>query len=400
MKNKIQISGVTLLILGMLSMLPPFAIDMYLPAFIEIAQDLQVGTETIQKSLSVFAIGFALGQLIWGPIADSVGRKPVIILGLVIYSFSSFLLNHASNIDHFLWLRFIQGIFGAGPAVVVVALVRDSLGSDKNSFSKTLSVISLVGILAPLMAPFIGGYITTWFHWRGIFYVLTGFSFVAMLLVIFKIPETLAPENKQKFSLQSIFRRIYSLIRNKKVMGYIFSGAFSFGGIFAFITAGSAVYIGIYGVKTEHFGYFFILNILVMYAFNIFNNRFVTKIGSEKMLRFGLAFNILAACWLLIVLVLGLGFWYMAIGVSFYVGIISLIGSNSMAAVMDNYPSMAGIASSLIGTIRFSMASLVGYLVSLLPSNSAMPMLSTMIITSFLGGLCYYFGVYRLRHLK
>ena len=143
--------------LGILSMLPPLGVDMYLPAFLNIAQDFQVTNDQVQHTLTSFAYGLALGQLFWGPFGDSFGRKPIILLGVVIAAFAALILTQIHSIGNFTALRFIQGFFGASPVVLVGALLRDLF--DKNELSKIMSTISLVFMVAPLVAPIIGGYI-------------------------------------------------------------------------------------------------------------------------------------------------------------------------------------------------------------------------------------------------
>ncbi len=158
MKN----NGIFIIIMGLLSMLPPLAIDMYLPSFLDIAKDLDVSQEKVQTTLAIFTFGFAVGQLFWGPIADSFGRKPIILLGLSGGVVASFFLTQVFDIEHFYLLRLIQGLFGAAPAVVLGALVRDLF--ERNQFAKMMSTIMIITMVAPLVAPIVGGYVAKWFH--------------------------------------------------------------------------------------------------------------------------------------------------------------------------------------------------------------------------------------------
>ena len=155
------------LILGILSMLTPLAIDMYLPAFLNIANDFSVSQEKIQTTLALFTFGFAFGQLFWGPLSDSYGRKPIILIGIVVSAVVSLGITQVKHIEHFYALRFVQGFFGASPAVVTGALLRDLFA--KNEFARQMSMIMIVTMIAPLLAPVLGGYLTDWFHWHIIF---------------------------------------------------------------------------------------------------------------------------------------------------------------------------------------------------------------------------------------
>ena len=366
--------------LGILSMLP---------AFLNIAQDFQVTNDQVQHTLTSFAYGLALGQLFWGPFGDSFGRKPIILLGVVIAAFAALILTQIHSIGNFTALRFIQGFFGASPVVLVGALLRDLF--DKNELSKIMSTISLVFMVAPLVAPIIGGYIVYFFHWHAIFYVIAGVGFLSILLVFFIVPETHRKEKRIPLRLNIIARNFMALWKQKPVLGYMFSTSFAFGGLFAFVTAGSIVYIGIYGIKPENFGYFFMLNIGIMTLSSFLNRRLVAKLGAETMLRCGLGVQFLAAVWLLLVVLFDLGFWPMALGVAVFVGQNPLISSNSMASILEKFPNAAGSANSMVGSVRFGIGASVGSLVSLLPTNSAVPMLLAMVICSVIAVVCYYF---------
>lgn len=190
------------------------------------------------------------------------------------------------------------------------------------------------------------------------------------------------------------------MISHKATLGYVLVGGMSFAGMFCFLTSGSLVYIGLYGVSSEYFGYFFMLNIAVMMVMTFINGRLVTKIGSEKMLRIGMSLQLLAGIWLIISATLQLGLWSMAIGVAFFVGMVSTIGSNASAAILDRYPQMAGTANAVAGTARFGIGSLVGAGLSHIPLTSERPMLYTMAACTVVGFIAYYFLSCRNQQLQ
>ncbi|MBN6075956.1 Bcr/CflA family multidrug efflux MFS transporter [Aggregatibacter actinomycetemcomitans] len=375
--------------LGILSMLPPLSVDMYLPAFLNIAQDFQVSNDQVQHTLTSFAYGLALGQLFWGPFGDSFGRKPIILLGVTVAALAALILTQIHSIGNFTALRFIQGFFGAAPVVLVGALLRDLF--DKNELSKMMSTITLVFMVAPLVAPILGGYIVYFFHWHAIFYVIAMMGLLSILLVFFVVPETHHKEKRIPLRLNIIARNFMALWKQKPVLGYMFAASFAFGGLFSFVTAGSIVYIGIYGIKPENFGYFFMLNIAVMIFGSFLNGRLVHKVGAETMLRVGLAVQFLSAIWLVLVVLLDLGFWAMAIGIAIFVGQNSLISSNAMASILEKFPNAAGSANSMVGSVRFGTGACVGSLVALMNMSSATPMLLTMVVCSVMAVVCYYF---------
>nr|WP_314739993.1 Bcr/CflA family multidrug efflux MFS transporter [uncultured Haemophilus sp.] len=377
------------IILGMMAMLPPLAIDMYLPSFLDIARDLAVSQEKVQTTLAVFTFGFAVGQLFWGPVADSFGRKPIIIIGLAGAAVAAYFLTEVDNIETFYLLRLIQGLCGAAPAVVLGALVRDLF--DRNRFAQMMSVIMIISMLAPLVAPILGGYLAKYFHWHSIFYTLLAMGIACVVLVSWKIPETLATEKRQPINFRNVLTNYAKLLGHIPSLGYVLVGGLTFAGMFCFLTSSSLVYIGIYGVSQEHFGYFFMLNMIVMASMTAINGKLVTKLGSEKMLRVGLGTMLTAGIWLAVVATFDLGFWAMVAGVPFYVGMLSTVGSNATAAVLDKFPQMAGTANAVAGTARFGIGSLVGALLSQIAVTSAKPMLYAMTLCVVLAALSYYF---------
>ncbi|MBD1577319.1 MULTISPECIES: Bcr/CflA family multidrug efflux MFS transporter [Vibrio] len=364
------------LILGSIGLLTPFAIDMYLPAMPNIAQDFGIDSGLVQGTLTAYTAGFAIGQLLHGPLADSYGRRPVMLLGTVFFAITSVICATTTSIDALLYTRFAQGFAGAASAVVVQAVVRDMF--NREDFARAMSFITLVITISPLLAPMVGGHLAVWFGWRSIFTTLAIVACLVLVAVFFKIPETLAPENKQPLRFKTTMINYYKLFTNPVAFGLIFCGAFSFGGMFAFITAGSFVYIGIFGVKPEMFGYLFALNVIGMVVMTSFNGKAVRKMGSHWMLRFGLSCQTLAgvvlfACWLF-----GWGLWVIVPCVILFVGTISIIGSNSMGLLLNNYPAMAGTASSLAGTLRFGTGAVVSAVIAVSPSGYLWPMVFAM----------------------
>lgn len=392
-KPEYKASLVFVFTLGILSMLPPLGIDMYLPSFLNIAQDLAITPEQVQFTLTFFTYGMAAGQLFWGPVGDSFGRKPIILLGVSVGATVALILTQINSIENFTALRFVQGFFGAAPVVLVGALLRDLF--DKNELSRMMSMITLVFMVAPLLAPIIGGQIIKYWHWHTIFYVIGAMSILSLSLVFFIIPETHKKENRIPLHLNIIVRNFVTLWKQKEVLGYMFSSGLGFGGLFAFITSGSIVYIGLYGIKPENFGFFFMLNIGIMTLGSILNGRFVRKIGAERMMQIGLCIQFISGIWLVLTALFDLGFWCMAIGVAVFVGQNSLISSNAMASILGQFPTMAGTANSVAGSVRFGIGASVGSLVALMKMDSAAPMLYTMSACSLGAVCCYYFLTYR-----
>ncbi|PME19332.1 Bcr/CflA family drug resistance efflux transporter [Vibrio cyclitrophicus] len=381
-----QLGWMLFLVLGAIGALTPLAIDMYLPAMPTIAKDLGVTAGEVQITLTAYTAGFALGQLLHGPLADSYGRKPVLLIGVFFFAIASVVSATTHGIEALTLVRTAQGF--AGAAVIIQAVVRDMF--DREDFARTMSFVTLVMTVAPLIAPMIGGYLALWFGWRSIFWVLAIFAVIVILAVIIKIPETLPVENRQPLRFKTTIRNYARLCKNPTAMGLIFSGAFSFSGMFAFLTAGSFVYIDIYGVRPDLFGYLFGLNIVAMILMTTINGRIVKKVGSHTMLRAALVIQLLAGVGLLAGWALNLGLWGIVPFVMLFIGTISTIGSNSMGLLLSGYPNMAGTASSLAGTLRFGTGSVVGAIVAMLPSDSAGSMAMVMAACAVMSALLYW----------
>lgn len=386
--NTPHISFLLFLVLGAIGALTPLAIDMYLPAMPVIAKDLGVSAGAVQMTLTAYTAGFAIGQLLHGPLADSYGRRPVLLIGVLLFGIAATVSATTQGIEALTYVRAAQGFAGAAAAVVIQAVVRDMF--DREDFARAMSFVTLVMTVAPLAAPMIGGHLAIWFGWRSIFWVLAIFAAVVIALVVWKIPETLSAENRQPLRFRNTIRNYVQLSRNPVAMGLVFSGAFSFAGMFAFLTAGSFVYIDIYGVDPDQFGYLFGLNIVAMIIMTSLNGRMVKRVGSHAMLRFGLLIQLCAGIGLFIAWLLNLGLWGIVPFVVLFIGTLSTIGSNSMGLLLSGYPKMAGTASSLAGTLRFGTGSVVAAIVAMMPSDVEWPMIVVMTACSVLSSLFYW----------
>ncbi|HCI5452044.1 TPA: Bcr/CflA family multidrug efflux MFS transporter [Enterobacter kobei] len=366
----------TVFILGLLAMLMPLSIDMYLPALPVISAQFGVPAGSAQMTLSTYILGFALGQLLYGPMADSLGRKPVILGGTLVFAGAAVACALAQTIDHLIFMRFLHGLAAAAASVVINALMRDIY--PKEEFSRMMSFVMLVTTIAPLMAPMAGGAVLVWFSWHAIFWILALAALLASAMIFFFIDETLPAEHRQKFHIRTTIGNFASLFRHKRVLSYMLASGFSFAGMFSFLSAGPFVYIELNHVSPQHFGYYFALNIVFLFVLTIINSRFVRRVGALNMFRAGLWIQFVIAVWLVVSAFLGVGFWALVIGVAAFVGCVSMISSNAMAVILDEFPHMAGTASSLAGTFRFGIGAIVGALLSMATFTTAWPMLWAM----------------------
>lgn len=363
-------------ILGLLSMLMPLAIDMYLPSMPTIARDFGVTEGDVQMTLNSYLIGFAAGQLVYGPMADALGRKPVILGGTLIFALASAGCAMSQDIGTFIGMRGLHGFAAAAASVVINALMRDMFTKDE--FSRSMSFVVLVMTVAPLLAPIMGGMMMLWFSWHAIFWTIMIAALIAALLVLFFIRETLPKERRKPFRLRIMLGQFVTLFRQKRVLCYMVASGFSFAGMFSFLSAGSFVYIQLYGLTELEFGYCFALNIVFLFIMTTINSRYVRRFGALNMLRTGLVVQLLAGCWLVLAASADLGFVALMIGVACYVGNIAMITSNAMAVILDDYPHMAGTASSLAGVLRFGIGAGVGAVVASFDMTTVWPMVGAM----------------------
>ncbi len=376
-----------IVILGLLSMLMPLAIDMYLPAMPTIAREFGVSAGSVQMTLSAYVLGFSVGQLFYGPLADSLGRKPVILFGTLCFALAAAACALSHSVEQLIYMRLLHGLSAAAASVVINALMRDMF--TKDDFSRMMSFVVLVMTVAPLLAPLIGGALLLLFNWHAIFWIMSLAALVATVLVLLYIRETLPRERRQKFHLRTTIGNFGALFRHKRVFCYMLASGFSFAGLFSFLSAGPFVYININGVSPQHFGYYFALNVVFLFIITLINSRCVKRFGAQRMFRLGLIIQLLTGIWLLIVCAVGLGFMPLVIGVAVFVGCVPMVTSNGMAVILDDFPHMAGTASSLAGTLRFGVGAIVGAVLSLATFNSAWPMALSMAFCTLSSMLCY-----------
>ncbi|WP_423201728.1 Bcr/CflA family multidrug efflux MFS transporter [Dickeya lacustris] len=357
-------------------MLMPIAIDMYLPALPVIAKEFSVDPGRVQMTLSSYVLGFAIGQIFYGPMSDSIGRKPVIFAGVLIFTLAAAACALSQTVEQLINMRFLHGLSAASASVVINALMRDMF--SKEEFSRMMSFVILVMTVAPLLAPIIGGALLFWLSWHAIFWTIAAASLVATVLVWVFIRESLPAARRQRFHLRTTIGNFFQLLRHRRAFSYMFASGLSFAGMFAFLSAGPFVYIDLNGVSPQHFGYYFALNIVFLFLMTLLNSRIVSRMGAMFMFRLGLIIQFIMGLWLIAVSSFHLGFLPLVFGVAVFVGCVATVASNAMAVILDDFPHMAGTASSLAGTFRFGLGSLVGALLSQLTFHSAWPMVGIM----------------------
>ena len=360
------------MLLGTLGAFGPLSMDMYLPSLPTLASYFSTTTSKAQLTLSGFTLGFALGQLLYGPISDRYGRKWVLVSGIALYAIASVLCATATDVETLIFVRILQAIGGGAGVVLTRAIVRDIY--EHEAGARALSLTLLVPSLAALVSPFIGGQILLWADWRGIFWLLAAFGIFILSLGIFRLPETHPREKRFPTSLSKILRDYLTILCDRNAVGYMLCGAFSFAGMFAQLSGTPFVYIEIYGVAPEYFGFLFALNVIGIMIGSYINSRLVMRFGIRRMLVAGTTTALCGGLLLAILVTFDLGgLMGIVLSIALYMVPHNITNANATTGALEKFPHIAGTASALIGAIRFGMGAAVGALVGVLHDGTALP---------------------------
>jgi len=360
-------------ILGALTAFGPLSIDMYLPSLPALAADLDASTSRVQMTLSSYFLGGALGQLLIGPLSDRFGRRPLILAGMGLYVLTSAFCALSSGVEMLIAQRFLQAIGGSAATVLARAMVRDFFSGDRAA--RILSLIMLVMGAAPLLAPFMGGYLLLLFDWRAIFWTLSVLGAVCFVLVITMVRESHPEERRMRHGLVGMLGVYGRIIRQPAAMGYLASNATAYGGMFAFFAGSPFIYIDLFQVAPENYGLLFACNVIALMLVSMVNARFVTTIGAHRLYVWGTILIAVSGLALLLTAATGYGgLPGIVIPLFIYIGSLSLIGANSIALALDRFPQAAGSVSALSGGITFAIGAVCTSAVGVFHDGSALAM--------------------------
>lgn len=356
-------------LLASIMALSPLAIDMYLPAMPMLAEYLATDMPMVQNSLSIYLFGYALGLVLFGPMADKSSRRKMVIFGVSGFLLASLLLPFVSNIEQFLALRFIQAFVSSAATVVVPSAIREYY--QKNT-AKGLSYVSMIMMLAPMIAPSIGSVLLIAHSWQMIFYVLSFYSVVILLSVVKYLPEavrnTIEPDKEISFVTR--YKIVFS---NNEARFDIISSMMISLAFFAYITAIPFVYLTVFNVSEFNFSILFGITVMALMSAHFINTRLVVRKGSRKMLRYGLRCAMIASITLLVVNYFSLPLVYTVASILPLMGGISMVAVNSDALVITKFPDHSGTATAVIGTLRFGIGALAGPILAYFYDGSAFP---------------------------
>ncbi len=376
-------------ILGALSAFAPLATDMYLPALPTLERAFAASSLQVQLTLATFFAGFAVGQSLFGPITDRFGRKRPLYFGLGVFVASSVACALAPSIHAFSLFRFLQAFGACAGLVISRAMVRDLF--DPQQAVRVFSALMLVFGVAPILAPLIGGYLLVWFGWQAIFAALAAFGLACLAAIALLLPETHKAENVQPLSLKPVLAGYGRLLVHREFVGYTLTSGFSMAGMFAYIAGSPFVFIELYGVPAQQYGWLFGLNAAGLIAASQINGRLLhRRFGSHAILR---VTNIAQSiCGLVLLLTAATGFGGLAGILLPLFGFISCNGlkmPNATALAMAPHGRNAGTASALMGTMQFTLGAISALIIGALHFRSAVPMAGVIALCGVLGFAVY-----------
>ena len=360
-----------LLILGALSAFGPLAIDFYLPSFPALARAFATDVEHVQLSLASYFVGLAIGQLIYGPMADRFGRRKPLLVGVALFSLASLACALAPSLEWLIAARFVQALGGCAGMVVSRAVVRDMC--DPISSAKVFSQLMLVMGLAPILAPLAGGLLLSSLGWPSIFICLTLFSFACLLAVAKWLPETLA-DDAPPAPLRGALGEYKRLFADLPFMVYALTGGFAIAGMFAYIAGSPFIFIELYGIPAEHYGWLFGSNALGFILVAQLNAWLVARHGPAYWLGKTVWFYLACGLGLLLVaLSKPLALWPLLIPLFGCIASLGILLPNASACAMSGQGKHAGSASALLGSVQFVIAASAAAMVGVLHDGSAWP---------------------------
>jgi len=371
------------IILGLLSAVGPFAIDMYLPALPTIAADLQADVATVQWTLTAYFMAFGVAQLFYGPWADQVGRRTPLFFGLGVFIVGSIWSAMAGDIGHLIAARVVQGFGGAVLMVVPRAVIRDM--HTGSAAARLMAMVMLVISVSPMLAPLAGSGLIALGHWRLIFWVLCAAAGLSLLMVGFVLPETLAPEARVKVNLKSLWAGTKTLFRDPVFMGLTLIGGFGFASFMVFIASASFVYSGQFGLSPTGFSVAFAINAIGFFAASQAAGPAMDKFGIVPVMRGAVIGFAVAAAILFLICLAGFGTLPVVVAGLFIANAcLGLIIPTTMVMALDPHGSIAGLASSLGGTLQMLVGGLMVAITGLFFDGTATPMVGAIALCAAL----------------
>ena len=339
-----------IILISILSSVAPMGVDTYLPSIPEIAKYFDVNIHKVELSLSIFLIGFAIGQIFGGPISDRYGRRVGSIVGLLGYALFSFLIIFSSSIYE-LWIyRFLEAFFGGITVVNATAAVRDRFSGQEAA--KVFSLIGMVRSLAPLLAPVFGAAIIHFFPWEGIFVFLTIYALIVAFFIYKDLPESFT------YTKQNIIESYKLVLTHKKAMKAMLVLAISFGAFFIIIAKTSYIYIEYFGIKTDYFPIFFGINFIILIAMIKVNVNLLKTYEAKNIAKYATLIQFYVGI-IFLLIHKDMNLILTVIIIASYMSMMAFIFGNCMSLAIEHFSKNAGVASGVIGVLQFGLGALI-----------------------------------------
>lgn len=385
-----------ILILGALTALSPFSIDMYLPAFQKIASDFGVQVADISLSLSSYFVGLAFGQLFYGPLLDRFGRKPPLYAGLIIYIIATIGCMTSQSVEALVLFRLVQALGGCAAQVASIAMVRDFF--DAQHSAKIFSLLILILGASPLLAPTTGSFLALHFGWQSVFVALAIIALLLLLIVFYFLPEGHQPDKSQSLRLESIFKNYYSILLHPQFYTYVFAGSFAFSGLFVYLASSPVIFLEIFHVEPQIYGWIFGFMAAGFIACSQLNILFIKKFSTDQILitgMIGLASVASLFC------IGAYNNWYGLLGTVLllfsYLAFAGIIGPNASALSLMPFEKNAGSASALMGAVQMAIGALSSVLIGFITARELFPFTLIFVATAFVGLSILFLGRRRIK---
>jgi DHA1 family bicyclomycin/chloramphenicol resistance-like MFS transporter len=380
-----------ILILGSLTALGPFSIDMYLPGFPAIAADLHTNVARVALSLSSYFVGISAGQLLYGPLLDRFGRKRPLYIGLLLYILASAGCMLVRSIDSLIILRFIQAIGSCAAAVASVALVRD-LFPVKDT-AKVFALLMLVVGASPMLAPTAGGYVTHAFGWQAVFVILCLLGVLILVASIFWLPDGAKPDTSLSLQPKPIIRNFLAVLKVPQFYTYTLTGAVAFSGLFAYVSGSPQVFMDIYKVDEKTYGWIFAFLSVGFIGSSQVNSLLLKKYTSQQIVPVALICQVITGLFFLA------GAWNGWFGLTGVIAVLFVFlfclgctNPNTAALSLAPFEKNAGTASAMMGALQMGIGALASVPISLVNTHTTTPLAMTMAATAVLALLILLVG--------
>jgi DHA1 family bicyclomycin/chloramphenicol resistance-like MFS transporter len=379
------------ILLTTLVALGPLSTDLYLPALPTLTQVFATDVARVQLTLSVFLAGFAVAQLFYGPLSDRYGRRPVLLFGLALYLVSSLACMLATSIDALILARFFQALGACVGPVLGRAIVRDVYGPLQAA--RVLAYISGAMAIAPMIGPFLGGWLTVWFGWRTNFAALTLFSAVQVTATFLLLGESNAHRDPEATQPRRILGNFRALLAARRYLGYLLCFSFGYAALFSFISGSSFVLIELHGLSPQAFGASFGFVVTGYITGTMISGKLTLKLGPPRLVLMGALLGTAAGTLMAILALAGGGVWAVLLPMFVYMVATGLVMPNAIAGALVPYPKMAGAASALMGFVQMSLAAAVGIAVGHAWNGTAIPMTAAIALCGWAVLASYFFLV-------